>query len=57
VEFEQVQTLIDHRDESHTSCQHMEQSDATTRDGVCFAGEFVVNVSGSEPRLKCNSIA
>jgi hypothetical protein len=34
----------------------MEQSDTTAGDGVCFVGDFVANVAGSEPRLKCNSI-
>jgi hypothetical protein len=57
VELEQLETLVDRLDKSHTLCQRMEHADAATRDSVCLVGDFIVNVTGSEYGLESKSIA
>ena len=54
--IEQMEAFVDPGNESHPTCQGMEQSNSTTGNGVRLVGDFVVDVAGSETGLKCNRI-
>ena len=56
MQLEEMEAFVDRLDQAHTPGQGMERSDSAAADGLCFVGDFVVNVAGRKLGCRCNRI-